>query len=148
MTRIPCCGDNWAEAVGTDKLPGDQVPLGWIHLYIARTCTCQNIGVRKCMNVDMLLATSIHIAIPLTSCDGHKLQSSQLSQALSRFCPADTPFVLAIFVCCIYIYIYVWNLVYMFLFPPQYLFEAQVFHYVYSMLYYWHYIYIYVCVFV
>ena len=104
MTRIPCCGDNWAEAVGTDKLPGDQVPLGWIHLYIARTCTCQNIGVRKCMNVDMLLATSIHIAIPLTSCDGHKLQSSQLSLALSRFCPADTPFVLAIFVCCIYIY--------------------------------------------
>ena len=95
------------------------MPLGWIHLYIARTCTCQNIGVRKCMNVDMLLATSIHIAIPLTSCDGHKLQSSQLSQALSRFCPADTPFVLAIFVCCIYIYICVCvkYYVYMFLFP-------------------------------
>lgn len=123
------------------------MPLGWIHLYIARTCTCQNIGVRKCMNVDMLLATSIHIAIPLTSCDGHKLQSSQLSQALSRFCPADTPFVLAIFVCCIYIYVCVKYYVYMFLFPPQYLFEAQVFHYVYSMLYYWHYIYVCVCLY-
>lgn len=71
------------------------------------------------MNVDMLPATSIHIAIPLTSCDGHKLQRSQLSQALSRFCPADIHlYWLYLYAVYIYVCVCLKYYVYVFLFPP------------------------------